>query len=602
MKKEKKRKNNRQSGAAMLISVVFFLFISLATIAGLVNPTVREFKNSSVNLNSKKSYFLAESGGEDALYRVLNSMTIDGTEVLTIDNNSATTTITSPSGNDKQITAEGDVDGLQRKTDVAVTSGGGVGFNYGLQIGNGGVSLDGGSTITGSIYSNGSINAISSTITGSATAADGPALTLSQSNELPLPPPSSITFRNVSGAQDYAQSFQLTENLALNKVQFYIKKVGAPANATVRLVADNNGSPSTTTIPIGTVTLTAASVTTSFTWIETIFTSFPSLMPNVKYWIVIDNGSQSSSNYFVIGANADTSYSSGTAKTGAYSGTWNATNLDSYFRIYTGGISALIGGAAYVGGVVIGGEAWAHVVKGASVAGSLYCTTGTFNNKACNTSKGIPPQLDMPFTDQNITDWKNSAALGGTITGATKCPGGYSSGNCTVNYAGATFGPGKITGNLVVNGGGTLTLTGTVWVVGTITVTAGGNVRLPSNYTLNSETIISDSYVILNGGSYTGSGTTGSYLFVVSTSRCPYDTYCAGNKAITVSGGSGAIAVDAENGDVSLSGGAGVKAATGNSMTVTGGFNVTYDTGLASPSFINGPVGSWIVETWKEVE
>jgi len=56
------KKIKRNGGAAMLISVVFFLFISLAIISGLVSPTVRELKNATVNLNSKKSYFLAESG------------------------------------------------------------------------------------------------------------------------------------------------------------------------------------------------------------------------------------------------------------------------------------------------------------------------------------------------------------------------------------------------------------------------------------------------------------------------------------------------------------------------------------------------------------
>ena len=81
------RKFKKNGGAAMLISVVFFLFISLAIIAGLVSPTVREFKNASVNLNSKKSYFLSESGSEDAAYRIINNMTIGSSETITLDSN-----------------------------------------------------------------------------------------------------------------------------------------------------------------------------------------------------------------------------------------------------------------------------------------------------------------------------------------------------------------------------------------------------------------------------------------------------------------------------------------------------------------------------------
>ncbi|KKR74815.1 MAG: hypothetical protein UU17_C0006G0023 [Candidatus Nomurabacteria bacterium GW2011_GWA1_40_8] len=57
-------------------------------------PAVREFRNASVYLNSKKSYFLAESGSEDALYRILNNMAIGASETITLDSNDATTDIT----------------------------------------------------------------------------------------------------------------------------------------------------------------------------------------------------------------------------------------------------------------------------------------------------------------------------------------------------------------------------------------------------------------------------------------------------------------------------------------------------------------------------
>jgi hypothetical protein len=598
-------KPKRNKGAAMLISVIFFLFISLAIISALVAPTVRIFRNANVNLNSKKSYFLAESGSEDALYRILNNMTIGNSEVLTLNGNSATTTISTTFGNGKQISTLADVASLQIKTNLSLTTGVGVSFNYGLQVGNGGVTIDGGSTINGNIYSNSSINAISATINGSAIAADSPTLAIDQSNATPTTPTGSINFRNVSAAQDFAQSFQVASSSPINKVQFYIKKVGAPADATVRLVADNAGVPSTTVIPIGSVSLSAASVSAvSYGWAEVDFTSFPSLIPGTTYWIVIDNGTQNASNYYVIGANADSSYVSGTAKTGVYSGSWSVANLDSYFKIYTGGVPSLIGGAGYAGGVTIGtggvGDAWATTVKGATVAGHLYCTTGANNSKACDTTHGAVPSVGLPFTDADVTNWKNTAAAGGIITGATKCPGGSSGGNCIVNSVGATFGPGEITGNLTVNGGGTLTLTGTLWVVGNITITGGGKIILPANYGLNSETIVSDNWVNISGGGSAGSGNSKSYLFIVSTSRCPYDTYCAGKSAMTVSGGAGAIAVDAQNGDVLLNGGANFDGAVGNSMTVTGGAIVNYNTGLASPAFSNGPSGGWNIGGWGE--
>ena len=115
MKNQMKRKINNQSGVAMLISVIFFLFISLAIILGLVGPTIREFKNASLNLNSKKSYFLAESGIEDAMYRITIGKTIGINENITLDSNIVNTDISAPIENIRQIVSLGDVGSVQRK-------------------------------------------------------------------------------------------------------------------------------------------------------------------------------------------------------------------------------------------------------------------------------------------------------------------------------------------------------------------------------------------------------------------------------------------------------------------------------------------------------
>src|SRR3989338_5647479 len=168
MKKQIKIKLKTNGGAAMLISVIFFLFISLVIISGLVSPTVREFRNANLNLNSKKSYFLAESGIEDALYRTINNITIGANEVLTLDSNSATTTIVSGSGT-KQITSLGDISSYQRKTIVTLFTGTGASFNYGVQVGQGGLEMSNTSKIVGNVYSGGEIEGENSaSITGTA--------------------------------------------------------------------------------------------------------------------------------------------------------------------------------------------------------------------------------------------------------------------------------------------------------------------------------------------------------------------------------------------------------------------------------------------------
>lgn len=581
-------------GAAMMIVTIFFVIISFTILVGIVTPVIREYKIASDNFASKKAYFLAESGSEDAYYRIKNGKQISTSEALSIGNDTTMTTITTTGGNQKQIDSLGSSNNYQRKSTLKLSTGAGIAFNYGIQTGSGGFTMVGGSGIIGNVYSNGNIIATNGvTITGSAVAADSAAVTADQANQTPTVPASSISFRNVSASQDFAQSFQISTNTSINNIQFYIKKVGSPSDATIRLVADNGGSPSTTTLPIGTVTLSSGQVTTNYGWVSAVFASYPALIPNTTYWVVIDNSTQNLSNYYVIGAN--NSYAIGAAKTGTYSGSWTSTNLDGYFKVYTGGLTSMIGGDTYMGGVKIGtgvvGDAWATKVQGASVAGNLYCTTGLYNSKSCNTSKGSPPSLPMPFSDENISDWKTEAATGGTITG-----------NYTVGSENGTLGPKKITGNLLVNGGGTLKLTGTIWVVGTVTLTGGGNMILPANYAKNSETIISDNIITIEGGSSAGSGTPGSYLFFVSTSKCPNSVGCSGNSAIAVSGGAGAIAVNAQDGNVALSGNAALNAVVGNSISVIGGSHVTYDQGLASPSFVSGPSGGWNLDTWKETQ
>src|SRR3989338_3431707 len=92
MNKFKKLKKN--TGQAMIISLVFFLFISIAIIAGVVSPAVSEYRVVNNLLQSRQSFFLSESVVEDAYFRLKNGKTIDSTETLTLNGGSATAVIT----------------------------------------------------------------------------------------------------------------------------------------------------------------------------------------------------------------------------------------------------------------------------------------------------------------------------------------------------------------------------------------------------------------------------------------------------------------------------------------------------------------------------
>ncbi len=146
----------RDKGAAMLISVVLFLFVSMTIILGVVSPILKQAAISKNIITSKGSFYLSESGIEDVLYRLKNAKQVASTETLTLNGGTASTVVTNvPSG--KIINTTGDTNTLTRKVQVTLTLGTGIAFHYGVQAGNGGFTLTNSSSITGNVYSAGPI-------------------------------------------------------------------------------------------------------------------------------------------------------------------------------------------------------------------------------------------------------------------------------------------------------------------------------------------------------------------------------------------------------------------------------------------------------------
>lgn len=576
-------------GAAMMTVVIFFVFISLTILLGIVTPAVREFKISTNNLDSKQTYFLAESGVEDVIYRLKNGLQVESVINLVLGDSLATTTITDLSGGKKQINSLGDTNQRQRKVGTILTTSTGVSFNYGVQAGQGGIHLDSGK-IYGNVYSNGPITATSSgsnIISGSAISANNPNLTSDQSNGTGTPP-YDITFARTSASQDVAQSFVVSSTNTLSKMQFYLKKVGSPNNATVKIVNNNNGNPGTTVLASG--TLSASQVTTTYGWVNISFDSNPTLNSNTTYWVVID-ASSSNSKYYIIGA-TNGGYDDGLGKIGQQGGTWNNTSpsgLDYYFNLYLGGSSGLISGYDQWNRLSIGEEEAGSVVHANTVnfvntAGTIYCKSGQANIKSCDTSRPDPVYIDFPISEGNLLDWENEALSGGVYNG------NFSPGSSTVS-----LGPKKIVGNLTVSSGGTLNLTGNLWVTGNLTLNGGAEIRLDASYGVEDAVIVVDGTISVSGGGHaTGSGTMGSYIMLYSKS--------SSSGAATINGGAGAMIIYAPNGTINISGGAALKEATGYRIVVTGNGSITYESGLTNNNFSSGPSGSWSIDNWSETE
>ncbi|MDP9249509.1 MAG: hypothetical protein M3M85_03325 [bacterium] len=581
VKKDFKTKKN--GGAAMLISVVFFLFIMLAIISGLVSPTVRVLRNAHNSMQSKQSQLLSETGLEDAYYRLKNALPAASPVLLTLGSATASTTIADSGYNEKIISSLGDVDSRQRKNELVLNPGTGISFSYGVQSGAGGFIMDNNSVVNGSVYSNGNITG-SGAITGTALSANSSALAANQTNGSGTPA-YNLNFGNANGTQDFAQSFQVSTTGVVNKVELYIRKISTPGNLTVRIVSNSGGNPGTTTLASG--SLAASLVSTTYPppegWVSVPVSPNVELTEGTTYWIVID-GATNATRYYQIGGNSN-GYANGGGKIGQQGGTWNNTSpsgLDGFFKLYLGGLTGLISGITVgTGGV---GNAYAHTINNSTIAGTNFCQTGSGNNKACNTTLPDPTQIAMPISDQNILDWKAEAEAGGTH-----------SGNYVLNSASGSLGPKKVTGNFTVNNNANLTVNGTLWVQGNMDISNNVTVRLSPSYGTSEGVIVVDGTVnIGNNAAFNGSGTSGSYLMVLSTSSSA--------SAITLSNNGGAVILYAANGTVNLSNNAGAKALNGKYIHLSNNVVITYDSGLVNSNFVNGPSGGWGISSWKEVE
>ncbi len=582
------KKTSTNGGQAMMLSVVLFLFISLTTIAGLVSPTIRDYNTARLNLNSKDVYYLAESGSEDYLHRLFSGIQVTSSEILSIADKTVTTAL-SQTSNGIEIESAGTSDSINRRNKITLVDGVPASFYYGVQVGVGGINLQS-SDVTGNIYSNGPITGDSSSnITGTAIAASSPAEYLDQSNGTGTPS-YDRSFANANPTQDVAQGFKVTSSDPLLKASFYIKKFGTPPDATVKVVTDQSGIPSTTILASG--TLASSSVSTSYAWVDVSFTSNPSLVADTQYWLVIDSPASSATRYYTLGASdplIQGQYANGIPLAGQQAISWSnpwGGDFDFYFKIYLGGITGLIQGESQWNQLHIGtvsGTAAAHTINYVNSTGLIYCQSGSGNNKSC-TYQSDPQYESEPILQSYIDGWKSDALNGGTFNG-----------NYSVGYSGASIGPLKINGNLTVSGGGTLTVNGTLWVTGNISLTGGSRIILSSSYGSSDGVVVSDGNITIGGGATAhGSGVPDSYIMLLTTS--------SSGSAISISGGSGAVILYASNGTLTVSGGASLNSATAYRVVVSGGSELVYESGLVNMQFTSGPAvaSSYSIDVWSE--
>ena len=250
----------------------------------------------------------ADLGAEDALLQIKRNANYGATSAsltTTFDSTNrvetVTETVSTPQCQSaKQVTASGYASDLVRRVRLNNCPAPSVdaSFVYALQAGANGIFMNNNATIYGTTYSNGNhTGGNNSRVTGDAWVAGGPAGVASPQFEPPGNGEISFGHSGNPDRIDVAQSFvaDTSNSTKLVKVSLKVRKQGTPANATVRIVTDNNNKPSGSQVASG--TLNAASVGSSPAFIDVSMTTPPDLTNGQKYWIVID-ASSSSSNYW----------------------------------------------------------------------------------------------------------------------------------------------------------------------------------------------------------------------------------------------------------------------------------------------------------------
>lgn len=236
--------------------------------------------------------------------------------------------------------------------------------------------------------------------------------------------------------------------------------------------------------------------------------------------------------------------------------------------------------------ITISQDAYADILKDCAVGNVASYVTSITNCSASSTRTLLDPPLpqNLPIASSQIDDWKTEAAAGGTLSGYTLS-------------GAATLGPKKIAGNMTLNNGAVLTLTGTVWVTGSISMGNSVTVQLDPSYGAGSGMVLADGSIATgNTTTLSGSGNSGSFLTLLSTAG-PGDAIEIGNTAAIP----GAI-LYASNGTIEIGNGLQVSQITGYGIQLGNSATITYQTGLASTVFTSGPGAAYKVASWQEVQ
>lgn len=248
-------------------------------------------------------------------------------------------------------------------------------------------------------------------------------------------------------------------------------------------------------------------------------------------------------------------------------------------------------------------SAYAHTITDSTIDKDAYYQIISDTTVLGVLHPGSPDQATttLPISDAQIAEWEADAAAGGVIS--APCP--YKITDT------ATLGPAKIACDTEISGVGyTLTLGGPVWVAGNLTIKNSPTIKIAASLGAQSVALIADNPSNRTTGSkiesdnsaiFEGSGSTGSFILLLSQNRSAEDG--GGETAINIANKArGALLAYAGHGEILMQNSVSLKEVTAYRIRLKNSAEVIYETGLSSLIFTAGPTGGYTLDKWKEVE
>lgn len=570
---------NNQQGQILLIGIIILAVLVILS-GALLGYIGLQLKAGRVAYSQTQAQQVAEAGLDKALYELNLNSTFNG-ETITLPTGVFTTTVADGVAGRKLITSTGFVPNdsnptsqVTVKSQVEVNTDN-IAFNYGVQVGEGGLVMNNNSTINGNVFSNGNISGGNgSVITGDASVAAGTSTTPDQEC---TSYGSDYNFAtNDNSNRDVAQKFTPTVSGPLNKISIYIKRTGSPSNLTVRIMPHGSGDEPQRGGQLGS-NGSFAGIGTSYGWIDATFATAPILTAGTPYWIVIDGNANSSTVFYTVGV--DSGFSC--AGQGKYAANYNAnppnwqaimgsSGADLNFKTFSGGVTTSLTG------VTVNGNARSQQMSTCTVGGDAYFEDASTNCTITGTqfpSTSAPSPQALPISDAQINDWKDDAQDAGTL-----------SGNQTITGT-QILGPQKIDGNLIISLGSTLYVTGTIWVTGSVTIENLASVLVDISFGNNGAVLVADGTTnVANNAVVAGNNNPNSYMMILST---------ATGSAMNIANNATTAIYYATRGNINLSNNGGANQVTGYGLVLENNASVTYSVGLQNANFANGPGGAW---------